>query len=231
MHADLEVSADAFLTGPTVYLRRPDLERDVEHGEWHRWFNDLATTRYLVHGARPISRAEQAEFLRTALDSPNRLVLAIVDTASDALCGTVSLSDIDHVHRRAEIAIVIGRTATSSRSAALEAMALLSKHAFDRLNLEKLYAGQHEDLWKWINTLSLIGYELEGFREAMFIRDGRSTGAALTGLEAARFRRLEQTRGGNVLTDDVAALLKTRSPENRVEMLREAIRAAQQHAL
>ena len=152
---------DAFLVGRTVYLRRPDVERDVEQGDWHRWFNDLTTTRYLVHGSRPISRAEEAEYVRAALASPRQLVLAVVDVATDAVCGTVSLGEIDHVHRRAEISLVLGRIVRSAPSAALEAMALLSKHAFDRLNLKKLYAGQHEDLWPWINTLSLIGYELK----------------------------------------------------------------------
>jgi RimJ/RimL family protein N-acetyltransferase len=221
---------DAFLIGRSVYLRRPDLEQDVEQGDWHRWFNDLTTTRYLVHGARPISRAEEVEYVRAALSSPKHLVLAVVDAATDALCGTVSLGEIDHVHRRAEISLVLGRIVRASPSAALEAMALLSKHAFDRLNLEKLYAGQHEDLWPWINTLSLIGYELEGFREAMFVRNGRAFGAALTGLEAATFRRLEQDRGGNVLSGDVDALLRTRPRENRVALLRDSIRAARRHA-
>ena len=124
---------DAFLVGRTVYLRRPDVERDVEQGDWHRWFNDLTTTRYLVHGSRPISRAEEAEYVRAALASPRQLVLAVVDVATDAVCGTVSLGEIDHVHRRAEISLVLGRIVRSAPSAALEAMALLSKHAFDRL--------------------------------------------------------------------------------------------------
>jgi RimJ/RimL family protein N-acetyltransferase len=217
---------DAFLVGRSVYLRRPDVERDVEQGEWHRWFNDLTTTRHLVHGARPISRAEEAEYVRAALASPNRLVLAVVDAPTDRVCGTVSLGEIDHVHRRAEISLVMGRIVRTAPEAALEAMALLSKHAFDRLNLEKIYAGQHEDLWPWINTLALIGYELEGYREAMFVRDGRSIGSALTGLQAATFRRLERERGGNVLSDDVGALLRTRPRENRVAALRDAIRAA-----
>ena len=206
-----------FLQGKTVFLRAPDLQSDVVEGNWHEWFNDYETTRFLVHGIYPVSPERELEIVKGDLDRSDHLVLVIADAEDQHPLGIVSLTEIDHINRRAEIAIVMGER--RKLGAALEAMALMTGHAFDRLNLEKLYAGQHEGLWKWINTLELIGYRLEGYRRDFGRRDDKAYGVALTGVTADVFNALRRERNGDILGSDLLALLRQRSPENKIRLI------------
>lgn len=209
---------EPFLLGKIVGLRKPDLDLDIMQGDWHEWFNDYNTTQYLVHGLFPVSREEEYEIVKRNLNRSDSLILTIIDTQNKDVLGVISLTSIDHVNRRAEIAIVMGKRSTKV-GAAIEAMALLTQHAFDRLNLEKIYAGQHESLWKWVNTLELIGYQIEGYRKKFGRRNCNSYGIVLTGVTVEKFNDLRQQRNGDILSHDVADLLRKRCKTNRIPKL------------
>jgi len=201
---------DVFIKGRFIYLRKPDIQADVYDGEWHSWFNDMKITKYLVHGIFPVSREEEAKIVQEEIDNPSTLLLSIGDVKSDRHIGIISLKAIDLLNRTAEIAIVMG---VEKFGAALEAMALLTEHAFERLNLNRLYAGQHEDLWKWVNSLALIGYKIEGYRRHGGIR-GRAYDTVLTGITAEDYFRLKKERGTSLLTETPENLFKKRRKEN-----------------
>jgi ribosomal-protein-alanine N-acetyltransferase len=202
----------AFLKGRLISLRLPSVEKDVLNGVWHDWFNDYRITEYLEHGAYPISREQQADFVTDLMRKKNALALAIDDNETSKHVGVISLKSIDHFQAKAEIAIVMG--GKSRFGSALEAMALLTDHAFSRLNLNKLYAGQHEDLWKWVNTLALVGYRIEGYRDFWGRRNGRNYGVVITGIDSETYFNLKADRGGDILMGDPGALAKTRSGVN-----------------
>jgi RimJ/RimL family protein N-acetyltransferase len=210
----------AFLSGNIVALRKPDLEIDIMQGDWHEWFNDYETTQYLVHGLVPVSREDEYEIVKRNLNRSDSLILTISDIQTGCNLGVISLTSIDHINRRAEIAIVMGKRSTRVGTA-IEAMALLTQHAFDRLNLDKIYAGQHEALWKWVNTLELIGYQIEGYRKSFGRRNCKSYGIVLTGVTSDKFNDLRQQRNGDILGDDVITLLKKRCKTNRIPKLSE----------
>lgn len=211
--------SDYFLLGKLISLRSPFLPSDVHDGGWHLWFNDLKITEYLEHGVRPVDASEEVRILEGAINNPSNLILAIISNANQKLIGTISLKGINHIQRRAEIALVLGKD--NFPGAALEAMALLTKHAFDRLNLQKLYAGQHQDLWKWVNTIGTIGYSIEGYRQDYGYRNGKSFGAILSGITARRFYQLQESRGGDILCGDPLKMAKTRSNKNPTQRLKD----------
>ena len=220
---------DHFLRGKLVNLRTPDLPDDVTTGGWYRWFNDPRITEYLEHGVRPVSAGEEIRILEEAMKSASNLILAVVCASTDRLLGTISLKGINYVQRRAEIAIVM--SGERAPGAALEAMALLTRHAFDRMNLQKLIAGQHEALWKWVNTLAMIGYRVEGYRSDYGYRNGRPYGVLLTGITAPEFHALQAARGGDILLGDAAALGRSRSPVNPVPEIRRMLATLPQQQL
>lgn len=217
-------SMEQFLTGTHVYLRPPCIETDVLTGTWHTWFNDDQVTKYLVHGVYPVTRTQQAEFVRAAMSDAKTLLLSIIDSKSDQHIGVISLKSIDLLNRNAEIGIVMGRNPLPG--AALEAMALLVEHGFSRLNLHRIYAGQHEGLWKWINQLALIGFELEGYRKDAGFRNGSYYGTVLTAVLAPRFFSIKASRAGKVLGPSLDELLRSRIKENQVEIFKKAIETA-----
>ncbi|MEH1919325.1 GNAT family N-acetyltransferase [Nostoc sp.] len=183
---------DCFLEGEIVYLRLPDIQKDIYEGNWHQWFNDPDITRYLIHGVYPINREKEAHIIEQEIKKTNSIVLSIIYKENHQHIGVISLKNIDLINRNAEIGIVMG--VQTIMGSALEAMALLTKHSFDKLNLIKIYAGQHEGLWKWINTLELIGYRIEGYRHNSGIRFGQSYGVVLTSVDGEDFYELKKKR-------------------------------------
>lgn len=205
---------DCFLEGDIAYLRKPNIQTDIIEGEWHGWFNDMNITRFLTHGVFPVTREEEAKYVESNINSPKSLILSIIKKKNHKNIGVVSLTDIDLINRNAEIAIVMGFEAVPG--AALEAMLLMTEHAFERLNLKKLNAGQHEGLWEWVNSLELIGYKIEGWRRKAGIRGG-SYDIVLTGVTSDDYLKLKKERG-EILTPD---LYKRRRKENLFPKVKE----------
>ena len=212
---------EPFLLGENVYLRLPCIDKDVDQGNWHSWFSDLTITKFLVHGNFPISRSQQREYVIQAMNDPKTLILSVVDKHSKQHVGVISLKSIDLINRNAEIGIVMGRN--PKPGSALEAMSLLLDHAFMRLNLHRVYAGQHEGLWKWVNQLLLIGFQFEGYRKDAGFRSGRYYGVVQTYVISDHYCKIKEQRGGNVLGKSVQELLRNRPTRNLVEEFKAAI--------
>ena len=106
---------------------------------------------------------------------------------------------------------------------ALEAMALITRHGFKRLNLNKIYGGQYEALWKWVDKLSLIGFKIEGVKREHAYRDGKPIDVFITGVTSSDFFELEKERGGDILSGDALKLQKTIKVQNRTQKTRELL--------
>ncbi|MBU0630368.1 MAG: GNAT family N-acetyltransferase [Candidatus Margulisbacteria bacterium] len=211
-----------FLTGELVYLRTPDIEKDVISGKWYTWFNDKATTKYLGQGIYPNTIEKQVDFVNSLKNDKTKILLSIIDKASDSHVGVISFNDIDFVNRKASISIVVGEKKYAP-GVPLEAMALMIEHGFDRLNLNKIWAGQVVDLWKWVNQLELIGFRIEGYNESSFIRDGKIQDTVWTGVTADRFYEIKGKRGGKLCPDSIGELMKKRSKEDKAAKIKKYI--------
>jgi len=160
-----------FLVGRQIYLR-PHFPSDLETN-WYQWFNDPEVTEFMYQGVFPNTPQGQATFfedIMKAEQSKSRLQLAIIHKETDSFIGIVSLGNIDWVNRSAEIAIVIGEKKLRGRRNGLEAMALLIHHGFSKMNLNRIWAGQHIGLRRWREALEAnLGFRLEGtMRQAVF---------------------------------------------------------------
>ncbi len=213
-----------FLVGQTIYLRAPDLEADVIKGDWAQWFNDPTITKFLYHGNYPNTPEKQLEHMKAALASKDKLILAIADIETDTLVGTISLQNIDYLNRMAEIAMVIGAKDYPKYRAPFEAMALLTEHTFTRLNLNRIYAGQHVGLWKWVNRLELLGYKLEGYMRDTHFCNGELCDSVRMGLLAKDFFAILKGRQGKYIPDDLLPFLSSARQDNLCEELGERIR-------
>jgi hypothetical protein len=202
-----------------VYLRPPNIENDVINGKWHAWFNDKKTTRYLSQGIYPNTIEKQIEYVESLKNDKSKVVLCIIDKINGNHIGVISLSEINLLDRKATIALVLGEKEYPP-AAPLEAMALMTEYGFDRLNLNKIYAGQCVSLWVWVKTIELIGYRIEGYTESMMIRDGIVHDGVNTGITAERFYKLKNERKGNICKGDALSLLRLRKKENTIEKIK-----------
>lgn len=210
---------DIFLEGEIIALRQPDIEKDVMQGHWHSWFNDPVTTEYLIHGVFPVNREQQAEIVAHEMADPTSLLLVVLDRETSRHIGVVCLKSINHTLRSATLSIVFGDR--SIKGAALESVALLTKHAFDRLNLQRISGGQHVAHWKWMNSLELIGYQLDGYNQDYGIRNGEKYDVATYSITSGRFYDLQKLRDGNICTASLDDLLSKKSKENKTEIMKQ----------
>jgi RimJ/RimL family protein N-acetyltransferase len=125
-----------YISGRQVYLRHPTLQ-DVE-GPWHEWLSDEETTRWLGERYWPNSVEKQKTFYDSWLNSYHRMVLSIIDVASDKHIGVCNLSNINWVSRHCDIAIIIGDRDFRHGPHLIEAMSLLLRIAFMRLNMRNI---------------------------------------------------------------------------------------------
>ena len=122
--------------GKHVYLRVPEVE-DVDKG-WYEWFSDPEITKYLVDRTFPNTKQKQLNFLSELTTDSSRLVLLICDINSDEIIGVTSLSNINWVHKYADLGIVIGNSNYRSGNFAIEAVSLILEIAFQRFNLQNV---------------------------------------------------------------------------------------------
>ena len=168
---------DIFIEGECVDLCIPT-EQFALNGDWYKWFNKKTVTRYLEQGVYPNDCESQRNFFLDSISS-NRLTLIISNKKK--YLGVVSLSSINLNKKNCEIAIVIDNESDiiNSPYIALEAISLLTTHAFEMLGIIKIKAGQHIDLSNWQQIMELAGYRLEGMHTNGFIK-GREVATSVT---------------------------------------------------
>jgi RimJ/RimL family protein N-acetyltransferase len=124
-----------------------------------RWANDPALAR-LLDRARPVSQLEHDEWMRAVLTRTDALFFAVENDARHV--GNVWLWSIDPRHRKAEVRIVLGDEGATGHGIGTEALALIARYAFGRMNLHRLYAyvlgGNH----RACRAFEKAGFAIEG---------------------------------------------------------------------
>jgi UDP-4-amino-4,6-dideoxy-N-acetyl-beta-L-altrosamine N-acetyltransferase len=158
-----------FLIGPNLYLRPPEI-KDAEAVA--PWFNDPEVRRTLKR-SWPMSIAAEVEFLRGLRNDQDGAAFAIVLRASDQLIGVTGLHNFDHVARHAGFGITIGDKEHWGRGHGTEATSLILSHAFDTLNLNRVWLHVYEFNPRGIRVYEKLGFAIEGRLRQHVFRDGR----------------------------------------------------------
>jgi len=160
---NLLLSLDKFIEGENLNLLIPT-KKFILNSYWHKILNSSRNTKYLDHGLFPNTIDDQVKFLLSS-KKEGRIVLIIENNLN--FCGVISLSSINFEKLQCDISLVLNNDISLGKTSrnplvALEAIAILTQHAFDKLGLNRISAGQCIDLLKWQNFMELCGYVLEG---------------------------------------------------------------------
>lgn len=157
----------SFLTGVTVHLR-PLTESDLTT-KYRDWFNDEEVCQFNSHHRFPNYNEDMHAYYETTIRSHENLILAICDNETDTHVGNVSLQGINLLDRSAEFAIVIGEKTSRNRGVGVEVMQLILRHAFDQLNLNRVYCGTADNNIGMQRLALSTGFVEEGrSRQALF---------------------------------------------------------------
>lgn len=172
---------DVFIKGELIDLVVLD-EEVVERTNWYNWFNDEENMKFMQKHYYPNTRAMQLEFFKNEIENnPNKLQLGIFHKKDKVLIGTVSLSDIDFLNRQCEIAGFIGEKKYQNVRNIIEACKLLIAHAFNILNMHRIYGGT---IIKEVEEMfcRILGFTHEGIKRKSVYKNGKYHDAYLIGL-------------------------------------------------
>jgi RimJ/RimL family protein N-acetyltransferase len=158
-----------YLIGSRVYLR--PLE-PVDARQVAPWVND-PEVRYHLLRYRPMNLPSEEDFLAKVAKDEHSVVLGIVVKDSDRLIGAAGLNDIDERSRHAQFGIVIGTRDEWGKGHGTEATGLLVRHAFETLNLNRVWLIVYEDNLRGIRAYEKVGFQKEGVLRQYIFRAGR----------------------------------------------------------
>lgn len=172
-----------FYEGKYIFLKVLD-ERDLLESGWFGWFNNEQMCEFNQHHYFPNTIEKQRHFL-SACHGPDKLQLGIVARAApDQICGVVSLSQINLLHRRAEIAGTQATKETRTNPAVfIESWIFMLRHGFEQLGLEKIYGGSFRP--HVVGALQrAFNFEVEGILKRHIFKHGAFQDATMIAVYA-----------------------------------------------
>ncbi len=177
----MNIIFDVFLKGNKVDLVALTEEIAAE-SDWYQWMNDEDSTENMQRHYFPNTRADQVRYFRDHIENnPKHLQLGIVHKKDKCLIGMISLSNIDLINRRCQLSGMIGEKNYRNVQNITEALKLVMKHAFNALNINKLYGGAiRPELADFL--CRGLGFKKEGIRRSEVYKNGRYHDAHLIGI-------------------------------------------------
>ena len=180
-----------FLNGERVTLR-PLEEGDLD-GPYKEWINLQEADTFTEHAQFPHSRSDLEDYLNSRNGSSSHVWLAIIERTTNRHIGNIELSDIDWVHRKAKYSIIVGDASAQGKGYGFEASTLLLRHAFEKLNLNRVELGVHEHNTPAIKLYRKLGFTEEGSLRQAFLRNGEFRDMVIMGLLSNDFFETHST--------------------------------------
>lgn len=160
-----------FIAGKNLCLC--PLSLDDLKGPYLDWINNQENDRLTQHAQFPHTHESLLDYFKKKSQSSTDLWLAIKLNEGNKHIGNIEISQIDSVHRRGTYAILLGDSAEMGKGYAFEASVLILQHAFNKLNLQRIQLGVHEDNKAALSLYEKLGFQKEGVWRNYFLRNGK----------------------------------------------------------
>ena len=160
-----------FMEGERLALR-PLLPDDVGE-EYSRWMNDPEVTEFLESRFWPASPEQLRAYVAQMTKNPQVVFFAVIEKETGKHVGNVKLGPIDWIHRFGDMGILIGDKSKWGKGYATETILLMTRYAFEKLNLHKVTASCYGNNLGSIRAFQKAGYEEEGRRKSQCFSQGR----------------------------------------------------------
>jgi RimJ/RimL family protein N-acetyltransferase len=147
-----------------------------------RWFDDPDVRYWLDHSDRPDASEDDVRGWFGPVAAREGELRWMIEATSGPTIGMVRLEGIDAIHGRAELAITIGETAYWSRGYGTDAIGLALGHAFQDLELRRVWLGTDADNDRGIRCYEKCGFKREGVRRAHRLRYGKPLDMLMMGV-------------------------------------------------
>ena len=146
---------------PTLKFAKGDI--------WYNWLNKPIIIKNLSDHYKKLDNTKKKQEKFFILNK-NKRVLLVISTKDNIYKGIVSLSNIDQNRRSCEIALISDPTIEPYLApyAGLEAIALMTSYAFDKMKMKKINGAGNLNLKRWQQRMELFGFKFNFFEEKKF---------------------------------------------------------------
>lgn len=156
-----------FLEATDIYLRPLELE-DLNE-EYVSWLNNPKVCQYNSHHRFPNTKEKTKEYITNSANTHTSLILAICSKHTNEHIGNIALTSINYIDSCTELSILIGKSSEHSKGNGKQAMQLIIQHAFESLNIHRIYCGTSEKNIPMQKLASKLNFHQEGIsKEALF---------------------------------------------------------------
>ena len=154
-----------------------------------KWVNDEEVVRNLAAPMLyPLSHVAEENFLEAnARDTGGDRTWAIETLAGEYL-GGISLTTIDWINRSAQVGIVIGSKPHWGKGYGTDAMRVVLRFAFEKMNLHRVWLNVYDFNVRGIKSYEKCGFRREGVQREYRFLDGRYHDSVLMGILEREFR-------------------------------------------
>ncbi|HLI78518.1 MAG TPA: GNAT family protein [Candidatus Binataceae bacterium] len=139
-----------------------------------KWVNDEEVTRNLAASMiYPLSRAAEESYLSTNASGGSPDCRWAIETLAGDYLGGISLMTIDWINRSAQVGIVIGIKQHWGKGYGTDAMRVLLRFAFEKMNLHRVWLNAYDFNTRGIKSYEKCGFQREGVQREYRFLDGR----------------------------------------------------------
>jgi RimJ/RimL family protein N-acetyltransferase len=146
------------------------------------WYSDPEVIHWLHASDRPAMTRDDVRTRFGPAAGEKSQVRWMIDAADGETIGLIRLIDIDRDTGRAELTIVIGKTAYWGEGYGTAAMRLVLGHAFEALGLRRVYLITDADNDRGIRSYEKCGFRREGVLRAHRTRYGEPLDMLIMGV-------------------------------------------------
>ena len=157
----------------------------------NKWRNDPVIIANLGAPFRFVNKEVDEVWLDAYTKSrANNVRLSIIDKSTDLPVGAVYLLGIDWVSRSGEFAIWIGEIEAQGKGCGSFASKAMLNHAFNDLNLNRVFLTVLPDNKKALNLYERIGFQLEGRPRQAVFKNGKFSDLIQMSILAEEFDKI-----------------------------------------
>lgn len=135
-----------------------------------RWMSDEEVTNWIGPTEYPVTRAAQERMIRESAEPDARSKSFGIETLDGTLIGDCGIRTINWKNRSAELFITIGDKRFWSQGYGTDAIRLLIRLGFDKMNLHSLWLTTLAINARAIRCYEKCGFERQGlYREASYV--------------------------------------------------------------
>lgn len=162
-----------------IYLR--PLREDDYLVSYH-WRNDSEIQAMVAGHVYFVSPETERRWVLDAINSRDRIVLAICLVENDKYIGNVMLQDIDWINRTCRVPFMIGDKTERHKGYAIEARMMMLRFAFEERGMRRVTAYILEENRASVRLHERCGFRREGMLRQSIYKNGRFHNQIVMGL-------------------------------------------------